>query len=377
MRMVCGPHDLANNLPVHTRTDEKVTASIQLGREITNEHQHEGDHRAAGPNRRAARRPSGSNLKKPKGGDGAFAIDPRCGTGASIKSYMNAIGSPPATEHRLHQTRVISFADINIVCGAHDVPLGLAGLTVAEICNAVADFLNTGPSLEAYVDGRRVLYSYVLRAGERLEFMKKDGDKGGHPRGKNQPSEPVGSLISLLQEYLPKYLQEFREFNSSFRRIADRPDSPARNRAVGKRNPISDEEANTRVRRYLNKHAGATIREVSEAVDVATGRISRLAEWQTEKARRRAAKTGRAKSHRPLTEKMLMCIGTNDDPAARLEAEEAVWQLLIEEATLEERAGLHALPEDKKNELIRLRADQYADVAQDRRERGGPSDDCS
>jgi len=128
-----------------------------------------------------------------------------------------------------------------------------------------------------------------------------------------------------------------------------------------KRKPLPEDEANLLVRKYLEEHPQATIREVARDVDIATGRVSKLPAWRAEFGRRKANKEVAKKSTRPLTNKMLQSIGKGDDPAARLEAEETVWQRLLEEAAPNERANLHAMPREQRAKLVEAVREQYAD----------------
>ena len=81
-------------------------------------------------------------------------------------------------------------------------------------------------------------------------------------------------------------------------------------------------------------------------------------------ARRRAAKRPARKDTRPLTRKMLECIGKEDnmdDVDARIDAEEANWRRIIEEAGEQQRAELHALNPDQRRRLIEAAREHYAD----------------
>ncbi|GAG00849.1 unnamed protein product, partial [marine sediment metagenome] len=80
--------------------------------------------------------------------------------------------------------------------------------------------------LETYVDGRLVWPSYELRGGQRLEFSKTAGRKGGkQPDDARQPIDPRRQSNQLFWEVL----QEIRQLNTNLGRIADYFDPPARN----------------------------------------------------------------------------------------------------------------------------------------------------
>jgi hypothetical protein len=86
--------------------------------------------------------------------------------------------------------------------------------------------------------------------------------------------------------------------------------------------------------------------------------------WRREMARRKAAKTPTKKDARPLTGEMLACIGKEDnmnDVDARIDAEEATWRRIIEEAGEQQRAELHALNPDQRRRLIEAAREHYAD----------------
>lgn len=125
-----------------------------------------------------------------------------------------------------------------------------------------------------------------------------------------------------------------------------------RDQATKGRQPIPDDEANLLVRKYLEKHPQAGAREVAEAVGIALGRVSKLSAWRAEQGRRKANKELPKKGTRPLTKKMLNAIGKEDDPSAKMEAEEAVWRKILEEASPEGRAELHAMSAEKRREMI-------------------------
>jgi hypothetical protein len=54
-----------------------------------------------------------------------------------------------------------------------------------------------------------------------------------------------------------------------------------------------------------------------------------------------------------------------EDVDARIDAEEAVWQRLLEQAAPSERAKLHAMNPEEKGRLIKAASEHYADRLRD------------
>ena len=125
-----------------------------------------------------------------------------------------------------------------------------------------------------------------------------------------------------------------------------------------------DYEVNILIKRYLDQHPKATIRDVAGEMDLSTGKVSEMDAWRREMARRKAAKRPAKKDSRPLTGEMLACIrkeDSMDDVDARIDAEEAVWRRLIEQADEQKRAELFAMTKQQKKALIETAVKQYAD----------------
>lgn len=120
-------------------------------------------------------------------------------------------------------------------------------------------------------------------------------------------------------------------------------------------------EANLIVKRFLDDHPKATIRETSKETGISVGRIAKLDVWRLFMANRKARRSPFKKRERPLTEKLLATRGMDDDPAAVLMADEAIFQWLVEKAEPNERARLHSLSDADRAELIDLAREQYAD----------------
>ena len=74
-----------------------------------------------------------------------------------------------------------ALGKVNVVYGAHDLDMELAGYTVNEIQLALKDLLNIDEgNVEAYVDGNLIENKgdFKLKSGQRLEFMKEARRKG-------------------------------------------------------------------------------------------------------------------------------------------------------------------------------------------------------
>ena len=81
-----------------------------------------------------------------------------------------------------------------------------------------------------------------------------------------------------------------------------------------------------------------------------------------EQGRRKANKTPSPKREQKLTRRMLETIGRTNDPTLRIEAEEAAWQRLLEEAHMpSDRAKLHSMTAEQKASLIQLALERYKD----------------
>ena len=132
-----------------------------------------------------------------------------------------------------------------------------------------------------------------------------------------------------------------------------------------KRSEIPDDyEVNIRIKKCLDSHPGATIREVAKEIDVCTGRVSRLDAWREEKVRRNAAKPPPKGSERRLTDRMLASIGQRDDPADKLILAEqlrdaAIWRWVLETAEPNERAEHHKKNAEERATLIELAREMY------------------
>jgi len=127
-------------------------------------------------------------------------------------------------------------------------------------------------------------------------------------------------------------------------------------------------EAEEAVRAYLKEHPGAKIREVSEATGVSVGKISSMSVWQASRVVKSAmpGRPSRPPRERPLTPRMLAALGTDDDPAERLDRAEVAWRRLLERATEVERERFNAMPPAQQRELIEAFLAQQEDLASTR-----------
>ena len=103
---------------------------------------------------------------------------------------------------------------VNVVYGAHDIDMDLAGLTVAEIRLSLRDAICVGDHAEAYIDGTPAEDGMILRGGQRLEFVKPFGRKAGSPPflryagGKSKP-KPQQAIMSKRPRGFLKYRELF------------------------------------------------------------------------------------------------------------------------------------------------------------------------
>ncbi len=67
---------------------------------------------------------------------------------------------------------------VKISYGVHSLEAAIAGKSVGEVRQALKEPLNIDPRALALVNGRDVAASYVLKAGDQLEFVRLAGEKG-------------------------------------------------------------------------------------------------------------------------------------------------------------------------------------------------------
>ncbi len=67
--------------------------------------------------------------------------------------------------------------DVQVTSGASSGRYKVVGQKVSDVRKRLATMLNIGPEAEPRVNNTAVSETYVLTAGDRLEFVKKSGDK--------------------------------------------------------------------------------------------------------------------------------------------------------------------------------------------------------
>jgi hypothetical protein len=82
---------------------------------------------------------------------------------------------------RLKQPGRAKAGQVQISYGVHSLEAAVAGKSVGEVRQALKDPLNIDPRALALVNGRDVATSYVLKAGDQLEFVRLSGEKGIQP----------------------------------------------------------------------------------------------------------------------------------------------------------------------------------------------------
>jgi hypothetical protein len=68
---------------------------------------------------------------------------------------------------------------VRVVHGANEGPYALEGYTVEQVARSLREVFNIPADAVAWVDGRRVTKDHVLADGNKLEFTKNWGHKGG------------------------------------------------------------------------------------------------------------------------------------------------------------------------------------------------------
>jgi hypothetical protein len=72
---------------------------------------------------------------------------------------------------------------VRVLHGIHALSLGVAGKTVTEVREVLAQALNISPRAVAIVDGQEVDEGHILLPGQHLEFVRRAGQKGGGASG--------------------------------------------------------------------------------------------------------------------------------------------------------------------------------------------------
>ena len=90
---------------------------------------------------------------------------------------LRQVTSPrPATS-----AREAEAGQVKVMYGVHTLEATLAGRTVQNVREALAQPLNISPEAVALVNGQEVDSDHVLGAGEFLEFVRYAGEKGQEP----------------------------------------------------------------------------------------------------------------------------------------------------------------------------------------------------
>lgn len=105
---------------------------------------------------------------------------------------------------------------VRLTYGIHDFQAEIAGLSVEESQLAYTDILGVEDDAEVFANGRRAEKSVRLQAGDRLEFVKVRGRKGGDEEQRR---------IMLAVE---KLASKMNEVESALKRMADHFDPPKR-----------------------------------------------------------------------------------------------------------------------------------------------------
>lgn len=67
---------------------------------------------------------------------------------------------------------------VRVLYGVHGLEANLAGRAVSDVRQVLRQPLNISPQAVAVVDGREVAESFILSAGQQLEFVRLAGEKG-------------------------------------------------------------------------------------------------------------------------------------------------------------------------------------------------------
>lgn len=84
------------------------------------------------------------------------------------------------------RTKVAGRAEVQdrvrVLYGVHALEASLAGRMVSDVRQALRQALNISAQAVAVVDGQEVGESFVLLAGQQLEFVRLAGEKGSAAR---------------------------------------------------------------------------------------------------------------------------------------------------------------------------------------------------
>jgi len=94
-------------------------------------------------------------------------------------SESNSLGGVRATVNAVRNEDDNSVsALIRVSCGANRDTFPLVGKSVRDVMDLLNQILNIPAGAEAYVNGQVESYSYVLKEGDNLEFIRPAGSKG-------------------------------------------------------------------------------------------------------------------------------------------------------------------------------------------------------
>lgn len=100
---------------------------------------------------------------------------------------------------------VMNTSDVKIIHGVNDGIFNIAGSKVSAIRASLADSFNIPINALSFVNGEQVGHDYILKANTVLEFLLKEGKKGGrYPGGKTKLSNEIvpkleGHLLPGMQ----------------------------------------------------------------------------------------------------------------------------------------------------------------------------------
>ncbi|GIU69012.1 MAG: hypothetical protein KatS3mg002_0248 [Candidatus Woesearchaeota archaeon] len=69
-------------------------------------------------------------------------------------------------------------AMVRVSCGANRDTFPVVGKTIRDVITLLTPILNIPAGAEAYVNGQSESYSYILKEGDTLEFIRPAGSKG-------------------------------------------------------------------------------------------------------------------------------------------------------------------------------------------------------
>lgn len=109
-----------------------------------------------------------------------------------------------------------------ITHGANSTCFDLVGHTVADVRTSFRDVLSVCDGTSAYLGGSRISDCYLLRPGDRIEFMREHGRKcndksdDAHPNDKKvplfvPPGAPAWVTVALIGQTLDTWQPYYKE----------------------------------------------------------------------------------------------------------------------------------------------------------------------